>query len=59
MSMGKRTIAFTITVALLASCGDGTIETGPGGVSDEDAKALDEAATKLDTNSETAPAEQQ
>lgn len=33
---------------LLVACGDGRRETGPGGVSVEDAKALDKAAAKLD-----------
>ncbi len=33
---------------LLASCGPGSNDPGPGGVSVEDAKALDAAAEKLD-----------
>jgi hypothetical protein len=33
---------------LLTACGDGATAPGPGGVSAEDAKALDQAADKLD-----------
>jgi hypothetical protein len=39
---------------MLGSCSDGTNDAGPGGVSSEDAKALDEAAAKLDSNATTA-----
>lgn len=38
-------------LAALAACGDGPSSPGPGGVSNEDAKALDEAAAKLDAES--------
>jgi len=36
---------------LLNACGDGANEPGPGGVSTEDAKALDQAAETLDAES--------
>ena len=38
----------TLLLLTLTGCGDGSPEIGPGGVSAEDAKALDEAAAKLD-----------
>ena len=45
-----RTFAFPLLLAslMLTGCGDGASEPGPGGVSAEDARALDEAAAKLD-----------
>jgi hypothetical protein len=39
----------------LTGCGADESETGPGGVSADDAKALDEAAEKLDTESAGEP----
>jgi hypothetical protein len=36
------------SVLLLSSCGPGPNDPGPGGVSAEDARALDSAAEKLD-----------
>lgn len=36
-------------LSILGSCSDSANEAGPGGVSSEDAKALDEAAAKLDS----------
>jgi hypothetical protein len=39
----------------LAGCGTGDNGPGPGGVSDDDAKALDEAAAKLDAEATRAP----
>ncbi len=41
-------------LALLCGCGDTPTEAGPGGVSADDARQLDEAAAKLDA--ETLPA---
>ncbi|MGB5077862.1 MAG: hypothetical protein WBO17_10315 [Sphingorhabdus sp.] len=45
-----RDIPFLILFWLLAltACGDGSAQSGSGGVSAEDAAALDEAAAKLD-----------
>ncbi len=43
-----RKLAIPLTL-LLASCGPGSNDPGPGGVSVEDAHALDAAAEKLDT----------
>jgi hypothetical protein len=40
---------------LMAGCGNGSGEVGPGGVSPEDARALDEAAAKLDAETEGQP----
>lgn len=40
-----------LLLVALAACGDGPSNPGPGGVSNEDAKALDEAAAKLDAES--------
>ena len=37
-----------LLIAALASCGPADNEPGPGGVSVEDARALDEAAEELD-----------
>jgi hypothetical protein len=40
---------------LLAACGPSAGDTGPGGVSVEDARALDAAAEKLDAEAQLAP----
>ncbi len=45
---------FTLLLALSA-CGPADSEPGPGGVSVEDAKALDEAAAKLDAEAQQVP----
>lgn len=42
--------------ALLSACGPADSDPGPGGVTVEDARALDEAAAKLDAEQQ-APAE--
>lgn len=39
----------------LCACGPADSEPGPGGVSVEDAKALDEAAAKLDAEAQQVP----
>ena len=41
-------IPILLLMAALASCGPADNEPGPGGVSVEDARALDEAAEELD-----------
>jgi hypothetical protein len=46
--MLKRHNIALIFVSLLAGCGDPVVEPGPGGVSEDDARALDAAAAKLD-----------
>lgn len=40
--------ASALFALLLAACGDGASQVGPGGVSADDAKALDAAAAKLE-----------
>lgn len=45
--MRHRAIAITL-LALLAACGSGEEDPGPGGVTAGEAKALDEAAAMLD-----------
>jgi len=40
--------ALASAALLVASCGDAPDDPGPGGVSNADAQALDEAAAKLD-----------
>ena len=45
--MRHRAIAITL-LALLAACGSGEDDPGPGGVTAGEAKALDEAAAMLD-----------
>jgi hypothetical protein len=40
-----------LLLALLSACGGSPSDPGPGGVSNDDAKALDEAAAKLDAES--------
>jgi hypothetical protein len=47
--MSKQAIRIVILLGILSSCSDSANETGLGGVSTEDAKALDEAAAKLDS----------
>ena len=42
---------FVILYLALAACGPAGNDPGPGGVSTEDARALDEAAAKLDAKS--------
>jgi hypothetical protein len=51
-----RRVLPVLIIALLASC-NGADQPGLGGVSQEDAKALDEAAAKLDAANAT-PADQ-
>ena len=46
------------TLMLLSSCGPAANDPGPGGVTVEDAEALDEAAAKLDSEREAAAAPQ-
>jgi hypothetical protein len=46
--MQKFALPTALALLMLTGCGDGTSNIGPGGVSAEDAKALDEAAAKLD-----------
>jgi uncharacterized lipoprotein YehR (DUF1307 family) len=48
--MMKASVIFELMLALsLTACGDEAAKPGPGGVSAEDAKSLDQAAEKLDT----------
>jgi hypothetical protein len=49
--MAKARVSVILSLAL-AACGPADNDPGPGGVSTEDARALDEAAAKLDTKSE-------
>jgi uncharacterized lipoprotein YajG len=52
-----RSILPLLAIILLAGCSDGsTAEAGSGGVSAEDAKALDDAAAKLDSETSGSPA---
>lgn len=46
--MTKRFVLPFMLALLLSSCGNAENGPGPGGVSREDAQALDEAAAKLD-----------
>jgi hypothetical protein len=51
-----RTAHFPLLLLLaLNACGESPNEPGPGGVSAEDAKALDEAAEKLDSEAANRP----
>lgn len=47
-------LALASSALLLAACGDAPDDPGPGGVSNADARALDEAAAKLDRADEDA-----
>jgi hypothetical protein len=49
--MAKARVSVILSLAL-AACGPADNDPGPGGVSTEDARALDEAAAKLDTKPE-------
>jgi hypothetical protein len=53
----KITLALMLVLSLIA-CGNQTAEMGPGGVSAEDAKALDQAADKLDNEQAGEPLNQ-
>lgn len=55
--MHKFAFSLLFALLMLTGCGDGASEPGPGGVSAEDARALDEAAAKLDdeASGEAAP----
>ena len=55
--MFKRTNTWPPFMLLLAlsACGPADSELGPGGISVEDAKALDEAAAKLDAEAQQVP----
>lgn len=46
--MGFYTLVAVVVAATVAACGPSTTDPGPGGVNAGDAKALDEAAKKLD-----------
>jgi hypothetical protein len=48
ISMGFYTLVAVAVAATLTACGPSTTDPGPGGVNAGDAKALDEAAKKLD-----------
>jgi hypothetical protein len=48
ISMGFYTLVAVVVAATVAACGPSTTDPGPGGVNAGDAKALDEAAKKLD-----------
>lgn len=53
--MTSRTLlALAMLPLTLAACGPADSDPGPGGVSVEDARALDEAAAKLDAEGQTA-----
>jgi hypothetical protein len=49
--MQKSFVCPVLLLLALTGCGAGESEPGPGGVSADDANALDEAAEKLDTES--------
>ena len=44
-----------LILVILSACGDGSNTPGPGGVSAEDAQALDEAAAQLDAEATIQP----
>lgn len=48
--MNRSAFLLLFLSASLSACGGGPGDPGPGGVSNEDAKALDEAASKLDAD---------
>ncbi|HEV7232897.1 MAG TPA: hypothetical protein VGN36_01530 [Sphingorhabdus sp.] len=52
--MRHRSASLFLLLALSA-CGEGESEVGPGGVSAEDAEALDKAAEKLDSEAAIPP----
>lgn len=49
--MPKAFVGPLFLMLAISGCGTGESEPGPGGVTSEDAKALDEAAEKLDAES--------
>jgi hypothetical protein len=51
-----RKMLFAGSVFLLGACGDNLPQTGPGGLSPDDAAALDDAAEKLDAKTLPPPA---
>ncbi len=57
--MRKAAIPIAIILAFLTGCGETSHEPGAGGVSSEDAKALDEAAAKLDNEAAQFPSDRQ
>jgi hypothetical protein len=46
--MYARSLITLLIPLMIIGCSDGSSEVGPGGVSAEDARALDDAAAKLD-----------
>jgi hypothetical protein len=52
--MNAKSFGTFFALMLLAACGDTTTDQGPGGISAEDAKALDVAADKLDAETKSA-----
>jgi hypothetical protein len=48
-------LLFPALCLLLAACGGAPTDPGPGGLSNEDAEALDEAAAKLDQEQANPP----
>lgn len=55
--MIKLAVPVAMLLAFLTSCGEAPNARGAGGVSVEDAKALDEAAAKLDNDAAQSPSE--
>jgi hypothetical protein len=53
--MRIRQASALLTLVMLSACGDGSNTAGPGGVSVEDAQALDEAAARLDAEASDQP----
>lgn len=53
--MVKASLCPLLLLLALNACSDGGNDPGPGGVSAEDAKALDEAAAKLDAETANPP----
>lgn len=53
--MPKSLLPLTLLLLGTSSCGPANDDPGPGGVSAADAKALDEAAQKLDTEQNKLP----
>ncbi len=54
-AMMFRKMLFASSVLLLGACGDNLPQTGPGGLSPDDAAALDAAAEKLDGQASPPP----